>query len=222
MRGLLGLVVMVGLGVGVARADSGDCDNRPVTGHGFQQQAGDVVQGKHLEAMRAFAGSGKLMVSICNADVRVLSRPEATQLELTVNLEGSRGVAEYVQAFEVRGDGGTVQLKFPKGSKAQVTLGLPMRKNLDFEFNLGKGNLDFMAAGSAGSRQINVGMGSMKLVVGEKTYANMELNIGLGTLHDHRAGEKDGHFVVSREYTGGGDGSVEVNVGMGSLDIRKG
>ena len=83
------------------------------------------------------------------------------------------------------------------------------------------GDLDFNAAGSAGHREINVGMGHMQLLLDkDKSYSKLEVNVGLGTLHDHRPGGSDGHFTVTKEYPGTGAGSLQINVGMGSLDIR--
>jgi hypothetical protein len=43
----------------------------------------------------------------------------------------------------------------------------------------------------------------------------------MGSMHDHRPGGENGHFVVSKQYEAKGSGSLEINVGMGSLDIRK-
>jgi hypothetical protein len=65
-------------------------------------------------------------------------------------------------------------------------------------------------------------MGHMKLLVdGDKSYSKMEVNIGMGSLHDHRPGGHDGHFIVSKNYSGSGAGPLQINVGMGSLDIRQ-
>ena len=209
-------------GLGVARANENNCDDGPVAPSKFHQQAGDTVQAKHLALVRPFDGTGRLVVNICNADVRVLPRPQGKQLELTVNADdGSHALSDSVQTVDVANGGGEIRLKFPKAAHAKVTITLALQPASTFEFNLGHGDLDFNAAGSAGTREINVGMGSMKLVLSEKTYGSMEINIGLGSLHDHRPGEKDGHFVVSRNYTGDGDGKLEINVGMGSVDIRK-
>ena len=222
---LAGFIVSVGLAcyAAPAVAESNNCNGDTPTVHEYDQQPTDTVQARHLEMIRAFTGTGKLAVDICNADVRVLTRPGAqNQLELTVNLDsGSHPARDYIRSFRVQPQDGTVKLQFPSGSHARVTITVPLEGGSDFQLNLGKGDLDFEAAGSAGSRQINVGLGSMKLLVGAKSYSSMQVNIGLGTLHDHRPNQQNGYFVVSREYQAGGDGSIEINVGMGSLDIRE-
>jgi len=202
------------------QAHAMDCDNDPPRAHDFSGQAGDVVQPQHLQMQRTFNGTGKLSVGICNADVRVLSRPSTTQLQVTVSIEGSHEAADYVQRFHVQPQDGVVELKFPKQAHARVTLTLPMKRTSDFELNLGKGDLDFNATGASGERRINVGIGSMKLVLDEQSYAAMQVNIGMGRLNDHRPGGQDGHFVISKAYQSTGSGEMQINIGMGSLDIR--
>ncbi|WP_158749697.1 hypothetical protein [Acidobacterium sp. S8] len=206
------------------RADDSNCNGEPVTNREFQQQPGDVLDARHLEIARTFSGAGTLSVNVCNAQLRVLTRPDAKDLKLSVELEEKTAspAPEYIQKLVVTPDNAAIHLKFPNGSHAVVTLTVPMNKGLNSEFNLGKGDLNFNAIGSAGQRNINVGYGHAKLLVeGDKSYASMQVNIGMGSLHDHRPGGHDGHFIVSRNYSGAGDGTLEVNVGMGSMDISQ-
>lgn len=209
---------------GAARAETNNCDGAGETPYGLKPQTGDVVEPRHMSLTRAFAGTGKLSVNLCNAEVRLVNRPDVQQLEMTVQMDGSDGshnVADYVKTFAVQPGGGDVQMKFSKAVRARVTLSLPMKHGEDFEFNLGHGDLTFVAGNGGGERQINVGMGSVKMLVGDAPYGSMQVNIGLGSLHDHRPGGSDGHFVVSKEYQSKGDGSLQINVGMGSMEIRQ-
>jgi hypothetical protein len=203
--------------------DCGD-DDQPVTTHDFATIPGDTLKPHHLEFARPFDSSGRLTVHICRADLRLRADPNAKQLKLTVELNTQSDtytVANYIQTLRVQPYTGVIQLKFPKAAHAAVTLTLPMGPNSSNEFNLGDGDLDFNAIGSSGNREINVGMGHMQLLLdNDKSYSKMEVNVGMGTLHDHRPGGHDGHFVVSKQYAGTGAGSLEINVGMGSLDIR--
>ncbi len=223
----LGLFAVTGLCAahGIARADDKNtCDAGGATPYGLHPEAGDVVEPHHLSLARVFAGTGKLSVNICNADVRLVNRPDAQRLEFTVQMDGSDGshnISDYVKSFSVQPGGGQVEMKFSKAARARVTLTLPMKRGEDFEFNLGRGDLTFDAGNSGGERQINVGMGTVKMLVGDAPYGSMQVNIGMGSLRDHRPGESDGHFVVSREYEAKGDGSLQINVGMGSMDIRQ-
>jgi hypothetical protein len=208
------------------QSESMDCgeNDKPVTTHDYTSVPGDILQPHHLELTRPFASSGNLKLHICRADLKVNILPDAKEIKLTVALNtqsASYTVADYIQTLRVQPDNGVIQLKFPKAAHASVTITMPMGLNSDNEINLGYGDLDFNAAGSSGHREINVGMGHMQLLLDkDKSYSKLEVNVGLGTLHDHRPGGTNGHFTVSKEYAGTGSGSLEINVGMGSLDIR--
>jgi hypothetical protein len=208
------------------KTDNLSCDGEPVSvaDRQYQQEAGDVLEPRHLEIARPFTGTGSLNVSVCNAQLRVRTRPDAKDLKVSVELgdKSDKPAADYIHILRVVPDNGVIHLKFPNNSHAVVTLTVPMNKGLESQFNLGKGDLNFDAIGSAGERQINVGYGHAKLLVeGDKSYSDMQVNIGMGSLHDHRPGGHDGHFVVSKSYSGSGVGSLQVNVGMGSLDIAQ-
>jgi hypothetical protein len=208
------------------QSESMDCgeNDKPITTHNYNSIPGDILQPHRLELTRPFATSGKLKLHICRADLRMNIQPDAKEIKLAIVLNsesGSYTVADYIQTLCVQPDKGVIQLKFPKAAHATVTVTMPMGLNSDNEINLGYGDLNFNAAGSAGHREFNVGMGHMQLLLDkDKSYSKLEVNVGLGTLHDHRPGGSDGHFTVSKEYAGTGSGSLEINVGMGSLDIR--
>jgi hypothetical protein len=229
MGSMLALVV---LAAGTAmRADDTKTDNLSCNGgpvavadRQYQQEAGDVLERRHLEITRSFNGTGSLNVSICNAQLRVRTKPDAKDLRISVELGDKldEPAGDYIHILRVAPDNGVIHLMFPSNSHAVVTLTVPMNKGLESQFNVGKGDLNFDAIGGAGERQINVGYGHAKLLVeGDKSYSDMQLNIGMGSLHDHRPGGHDGHFIVSKSYSGSGVGSLQVNVGMGSLDIAQ-
>jgi hypothetical protein len=232
LRRMAFVLALFVLGAGAAmRADETKTENMNCDGAAvvvadrqYQQQAGDVLESRHLEMIRPFTGTGSLNVSICNAQLRVRTKPDAKELKISVELgdKADKPAADYIHILRVAPDNGVIHLKFPSDSHAVVTLTVPMNKGLESQFNVGKGDLNFDAIGSAGERQINVGYGHAKLLVeGDKSYSDMQVNIGLGSLHDHRPGEHDGHFIVSKSYSGSGVGSLQVNVGMGSLDIAQ-
>ena len=225
------VLALIVVGAGTMRADEKktenmNCDGEPVAvaDRQYQQQVGDVLEPRHLEIARPFTGTGSLNVSVCNARLVVRTKPDAKDLKLSVELvdKTDKPASDFIHILRVDPESATLHLKFPNNSHATVTLILPMNKGLESEFNLGKGDLNFDATGSAGEREINVGYGHAKLLVeGDKSYADMQVNIGMGSLHDHRPGGHDGHFIVSKSYSGSGVGSLQVNVGMGSLDIAQ-
>jgi hypothetical protein len=208
------------------QAESMNCDDddRPPSTHNYSGNPSDVLQPRHLELTRPFAGNGRLEVHVCNANLLVRTARDVKEIRLTVDLNNQldgHSTSDYIHTLRIQPDNGVIQLKFQKGVHATVTLTMPMGPDSDNEFNLGRGDLDFNAIGSAGVRQINVGMGHMQLLVdGDKSYSKMSVNVGMGSLHDHRPGGHGGHFVVSKDYAGSGAGSLDINVGMGSLDIR--
>jgi hypothetical protein len=207
-----------------AHADDANC-NGPEVAHDYDRQPGDLLQPRQAELVRPFTGDGKLEVHVCQGDLHVRSRADAKELRLRIDMTAQpngRTAEDFIQVFRVQNGKSVIYLKFPTEAHATITLIVPMGAGSNDKFNLGKGNLDFDAIGGAGSREINVGMGNMKLLVdGDKNYSHMEVNVGMGSLHDHRPGGRNGHFVVSRDYSGTGSGPLEINVGMGSLDIRQ-
>jgi hypothetical protein len=209
-----------------SQSESMDCgdNDKPITTHDYTSAPGDILQPHRLELTRPFDASAKLKLHICRANLRINIEPDAKQIKLIVVLNSesdSYTVANYIQTIRVQPDKGVIQLKFPKAAEASVTVTMPMGQNSDNEINLGYGDLNFNAARSAGHREFNIGMGHMQLLLDQdKSYSKMEVNVGMGTLHDHRPGGSDGHFTFSKKYTGTGSGSLEINVGMGSLDIR--
>jgi hypothetical protein len=208
------------------QSESMDCtdSDKPITTHDYTAALADILQPHHLELTRPFAANANLKLHICRADLRVNIQPDSSQIRLTVLLNsqsGSDKVANSIQTIRIQPDKGVINLNFPKAAHATVTVTLPMGLNSDSEINLGYGDLNFNATGSAGHREFNVGMGHMQLLLDkDKSYSTLKVNVGLGTLHDHRPGGADGHFTVTKEYPGTGAGSLEINVGMGSLDIR--
>jgi hypothetical protein len=222
----VGLVLVVGcLLMSVsAWADDTNCSG-PEVMHDYVKQPGDLLQPRQVDLARPFTGNGKLEVNVCHGNLRVRSQADAKELKLQIQTDAQpdgHGAGDFIQVFHIDPEKGLIHLKFPAEAHATVTLIVPMGASSNDEFNLGMGNLDFDAIGAAGRREINVGMGNMKLLVdGDKSYSSMEVNVGMGSLHDHRPGGRNGYFAVSRDFTGSGSGSMEINVGMGSLDIRQ-
>lgn len=220
----LAVIAVCVLAGGVARADDSNCTGREVA-HDYERKPADVLQPRQVDLVRPFTGNGKLEVNVCHGELRVQSRADAKELRLrieTTRQPDGHAAGDFIQVFHIDPEKGLIHLKFPAEAHAMVTLIVPMGASSNDEFNLGMGNLDFNAIGAAGRREINVGMGNMKLLVdGDKSYSSMEVNVGMGSLHDHRPGGRNGYFAVSRDFTGSGSGSMEINVGMGSLDIRQ-
>src|SRR5262245_11903342 len=102
---------LIFLSAGVAlHADEKKTDNMNCNGEAlstserqFQQQTGDVVEPRHLEIVRPFTGTGSLDVSVCNAQLRVRTRPDAKDLRISVDLgeKTDKSVVDYVHILRV-------------------------------------------------------------------------------------------------------------------------
>lgn len=223
---LLAPALVVLLAAPALFADSNTCDtNNPPVPRDFSRQPSDVLQPRHLELVRPFTGTGKLEFNVCAAELHVRSRPNLDHLRLVVDLgdqPGGRPLEDYLQRIHVEPSSSTFDLKLPPGAHATVTLELPMSANSDTEINLGRGDLDFNAVDTAGNREINLGAGRLDLTAGgDRFYSSLAMNIGMGTLHDHRPGGHNAHFIISQNEAGSGQGPLSINIGAGTLNIRE-
>ena len=207
------------------RAETVSCDPEAAPTLALVRVPADVVLPRQLAVERPWAGTGKLRIYVCNADLQVRARRDLDHLRLTITLRdqpNGHTAQEYVKRFRVEPDSAELELKFLHSAHATVTLETPMLDSSETEVNVGSGDLKFDAVGSAGQRMIHVGMGHVDLTTGGvHSYGNLALNIGMGSVHDHRPGGRNGYFVVSRSDGGDGSGSIAINVGMGSLDLRE-
>jgi hypothetical protein len=71
-----------------------------------------------------------------------------------------------------------------------------------------------------GERSINVVDGHVDLLANADSFANLQVDVVMGSFHDHRKGGEDHRFMVSQSQTGTGAGSIEINVVAGSVDLR--
>ena len=127
----------------------------------------------------------------------------------------------YVKTVDVTANSATISLQYPKGLHPVVVLDVPAGAELHSEINLGAGKLTFYADEIGGDREINLGYGDATLyLAGARDYAHLDANIGMGCFHDRRPGGGSGHFAISRTLEGKGSGRLEMNVGMGSLDLE--
>jgi hypothetical protein len=204
----------------VARAENNNCGEPPDPSH-YVAQSGDTEDAQHLTAERAFTGQGRLELNMCSGELHI-ERGHGDRLKLRIETDGapSLKMRAYIKTLDVTGDHATISLEFPHSTHAVVVLELPSSASLTSEINLGAGKLFFDADGIKGERELNLGAGEATLaMLGDRSYASFEVNVGMGSFHDHRPGGSSSHFIISRQYQGKGDGTLEVNVGAGSLDV---
>ena len=217
---VLGGVTLFGMGV-AARAENNNCGEPPDPSH-YVAQSGDTEDAQHLTVERTFTGQGHLEFNMCSGELRI-ERGHGDKLKLRIETgdTSSLKMRAYVKTLDVAGDHATISLEFPHKLHPVVVLELPSTNSLASEFNLGAGKIYFDADGIKGDRKVNLGAGDANLTMwGDRDYTSFEANVGMGSFHDHRPGGGSSHFIISRHYQGKGEGTVEVNVGAGSVEIN--
>jgi hypothetical protein len=213
-------IVLCAMGV-AARADNNNCGEPPETSH-YVAQSGDTEDAQHLALERTFTGHGRLELNMCSGELRI-ERGHGDKLKLRIETGAapSLKMRAYVKTLDVTGDHATISLEFPHRTHPVVVLELPSSTALTSEINLGAGKLYFDVEGVQGNREVNLGAGEANLTMpGDRNYATFEANVGMGSFHDHRPGGVSSHFIISRQYQGKGEGTLEVNVGAGSIEIN--
>jgi hypothetical protein len=217
--GLCG-VTLLGMGV-AARAENNNCGESPAPSH-YVAQSGDTEDAQHMAVERTFTGQGHLEFNMCSGELRI-ERGHGDRLKLRIETDAtpSLKMRAYVKTLDVVGDHVTISLQFPHKLHPVAVLELPSSTSLASEFNLGAGKVYFEADGVKGDRKLNLGAGEANLtMLGDRDYTSFEANVGMGSFHDHRPGGGSSHFIISRHYQGKGEGTVEVNVGAGSIEIN--
>jgi hypothetical protein len=216
----LPLLVLCGMGV-AAQAENNNCGEPPQQSR-YVAQSGDTEDAQHFAVERTFTGQGRLELNVCSGELHIeAGHGDKLKLRIQTASTPSLKMRAYIKTLDVTNDHATISLEFPHKLHAVVVLELPSFPTLTSEINLGAGKLYFDAQGIKGNRELNLGAGEAYLAMaGDRDYASFEANVGLGSFHDHRPGGVSSHFIISREYEGKGEGSLEVNVGAGSIDVN--
>ena len=224
-RAILTLVLLAAPTLLHAENNNCNADTPLPTIHDFHPLPSDTIQPTHLELTRPFTGTGHLELSLCRADLHLRTRADLDHLRLLIDLHPSHNthpLTDYIRRIDIQPGTATLTLPFPEDAHATVTVELPLHAGSSADISVGKGNLDLNTVTSAGDREINLGMGNLTLTTGgDHSYSSLEINIGMGTLHDSRPNGHNAHFVIARTDPGTGQGSLSLNVGMGTVDIRE-
>jgi hypothetical protein len=217
------LVICLSFG-GRAFADAGsmNCPGTMPSPHA-QLAEGDQNTASRLQMTRKISPDAEFRLDICDADL-TMSASKDDVLRVTVdirNISGKFTAADYLKTFDVTAHTVTLQLQLPKSLRARVLVELPATTP-ELRIDLGRGDLSLATNHIGGRREINVGYGHVALQGNDDSYASLQVNIGLGSLHDNRRGGENHHLIVSRDLDGTGRGAIEINVGMGSVDLNPG
>jgi len=209
-------------GFGFADSHSMSCDARVPEKHA-QLAEGDQSTATHLQVSRQISGAAEVKIDVCSAELTITGSGTG-DFRVTVDIgnpAAKSSAADYLETLDVTSEEVRLQLHLPHSVHAKVTVELPTATQ-HLEANLARGNLLLVGDRINGEREFNVGYGHVNFEGNKDAYESLEVNVGLGSLHDHRKDGEDHHLIVSKSFDGTGKGSVEINLGMGSVDLNPG
>ena len=217
--GLAGFFCLLGA-ASVCHGESGDCGG----GHAitYQPGRGDVADHRHVVAARSFSGAGVVHINLNRGELH-LERAQTNGL-LQVEISSSRPDSQLVRSlrrFDTGNGNAALDICAEEEDHVVVTVWLPTSTDLKSEINLGAGTMVLHADGIAGDRQVNLGAGTMQVyLAGDHNYASLRMNVGFGHLVDRRSNGRGSYGITSRTLTGTGSGTIELNVGAGTLELK--
>ena len=217
---LICLVMLLPVVTMVSNAESHCGDSSPAT---YAPAPGDSANSTQLQAARRVPSSvTKLEVNVCAGELKI-EKGAGGKLELRITSPGAdRSLREYLHDFDANGTTAHVDVRVPSNYHGSITLIVPAETSVSSDVNLGAGTLvaDASALGQA-NRELNVGAGDATVVLhGDRNYASLKVNVGMGRFEDQRRGGGTANLVISREMQGTGKGDLEINVGTGRLVLK--
>ena len=206
-------------GAAFAGTDSMTCNVDLPSSHA-ELAEGDQNTASHLQVSRPIAANAEVALDQCSGNLSLIASKNG-QLNVSVELGhpvSQHMAGDYLELLDITPHKAIVHLHLPKSVEAKVIVEIPATVQ-DVEVNLARGEFSLAANQVKGERQINVGYGQVKVEGNDDTYESMEINVGLGSLHDHRRGGENHHLIVAHSYAGSGKGRIEINVGMGHVDV---
>ena len=216
---LIALCLLLG-GRALAESDSMNCDHKTPAAQ-IQLAEGDQNSAGHLQLSRKVAAGGSIHLDVCSADLRIVS--SASDLfRVTVDIDNpdtKLTAKDYVHTFEVTSFGIELRLNLPKHVRAKVVVAVPIT-GTTLDVNLVRGDLLLDTDRIGGERDVNVVHGHVDILANDDSYSDLEVNVVMGSFHDHRPGGEGHHAMVSQSISGSGKGSIEINVVLGSVDLK--
>jgi hypothetical protein len=206
-------------GAAFGATDSMSCNVSLPSSH-VELVEGDQNTASHLQLSRAIAAGAEVDLDQCSGDLALVASKNG-QLNVTVELgqpAAQHRAGDYLEMLDVSPHKAVVHLHLPKSIQAKVIVEIPVTVQ-DVEVNLARGEFELEANQVGGNREINIGYGQVKVQGNDNTYESMEINVGLGSLHDHRSGGENHHLIVAHSFAGNGKGRIQINVGMGHVDV---
>jgi hypothetical protein len=182
---------------------------------------GDQSSPNHLLISRTVSAGAAIELDICAADVTVKGGKD-DQLRVSVDVDSPSAKLtpeDYLQVLDVTAQTVTVKLKAPESPRAKVIVVVPATTP-KLEVGLIHGNLSFETDRIGGERKINVASGHIEVLANSDAYAKLHASVLMGGFHDHRPGGQTAIGMISTSLKGTGNGTIELNVARGGVDLR--
>jgi hypothetical protein len=182
---------------------------------------GDQNSAGSLRLARRIAPGASVDLEVCYADLTILGGKDDI-LKVTTTLgkpAAKRAAGDYLQQLDVSEHVAGVQLHLPESVHAKVVVVLPAGTS-KLKVNLVRGALSFRTDHVRGERTINLVSGHVDVLGNADSYKDLQVNVALGSFHDHRDGASGHGVMVSKSLTGTGSGSIAVRVEKGSVDLK--
>lgn len=213
-------VALLYCGLANAQDQSMDCSSAPAKTH-VTLAKDDQNAPNLLKVARKLPMGVPVDLEVCDADLTIKgSKDELLRITVEVG-DHTPGFlpGDYLQTLDVNSQAAIVKLHLPKHPSSKVIIEVPSGAP-SLKLNLVRGDLSFQAERVRGERKINVVSGRVELLSNRDTYSILNLNVLIGSYHDHRPGGEQAHGIVSKSLSGVGRGSIDLNVVRGSVDVR--
>ena len=167
---------------------------------------------------REFVSGGYLHVRMSVGDLHVrLGDSTQIRLRYTVKSRHERNVKEAHVDFEVRGSDANVEFHSPMSGNTNfdVELEVPANTNLDLHQKVGDMTIDDIT----GDKQVNLGVGDLRINTEHSGYRLVNASTGIGDVHTSY-GQTSGWLGKTLKYHGDGKYELRAHVGVGDIRVE--
>jgi hypothetical protein len=189
--------------------------------HPIALLSGDRSTATSFEAARPFTGQ-TLRLEGCYGDLQVVRSREASTVRLLISADrnaSGQNLSSYVHTLRTTGDG-RIAVRLPRNLSGTVKLEVPAEVHLQVKWASGKVNVE---SAVEGDKEIDLGKGKMRVYVNDNDYAEIEANVGWGTIEDHLPNVERHRMLrsVAISQVSKGKHNLELNLGKGNIEILK-
>jgi hypothetical protein len=168
---------------------------------------------------RDFVSGGYLHVRLSVGDLHI-KRGDSTKIRVqyTVKSRHERNVKQARIDFDVRGNDATVEFHVPTSGNTEIDaeLEVPANTHMDVHQKVGDLTIDTVD----GDKDLNLGVGDMRISTQQKGYRLVNLSTGIGDVDSHGYGETSGWLGKTLKYRGAGKYELRAHVGVGDIKLE--